>query len=109
MHGIRATAMRWISDEPQPGRIEVEFVDPDGRRWFVRDKAPIFAEPPGGFLPTSPYPMPTLIPCEIESRQLSPDGRQLVTVVLRHTDTTAGESRFEMASSDLVTVEGSTA
>jgi hypothetical protein len=85
MYGLRATALRWISDEPQPGWVEVELVDADGRRWLVHDKPPIVAEPPNGFLPTSSYPMPTLIPCHVVSRQSSPDGRYLVTVVLRDT------------------------
>jgi hypothetical protein len=104
MHGIRATALRWISDEPQPGWIEVEFIDADGRRWLVHDKPPMFVEPPGdGFLPTSSYPAPTLIPCDLVSREESPDGRELVTVILRHTDTTTGEVRFQVAASELVT------
>jgi hypothetical protein len=107
VHGIRATALRWISDEPQPGWIEVEFIDADGRRWLVHDKPPIFAEPPGGFLPTSSFPMPTLMACDVLSRQLSPEGRELVTVVLCHTEATTGESRFQVAASALVTAEGS--
>ena len=57
----------------------------------------------GGFLRISSYPMPTLIPCDVENRQLSPDGRELLTVVLRHTDATTGEVRFQMAASDLLT------
>jgi hypothetical protein len=77
MHGIRATALRWISDEPQPGLIEVEFFDAHDRRWLVHDKWPIFVELSGDFLPTSSYPMPALIPCDVLSRQLSPDGQEL--------------------------------
>lgn len=104
MHGIRATALRWISDEPQPGWIEVEFIDADGRRWPVHDKPPMFVEPPGGgFLATSSYPAPTLILCDIESRQLSHGGREVVAVVLRHTSATTGEDRFQVAASELVT------
>ncbi len=85
------------------GWIEVEFIDADGRRWLVHDKPPMFAEPPGGFLPTSSYPMPTVIPCDLERRQLSLDGRELVTIVLRHTDAITGETRFKVAASELVT------
>jgi hypothetical protein len=51
VHGILASALRWISDEPQPGWIEVEFIDADGRRWLVHDKPPMFEEPPDGFSP----------------------------------------------------------
>lgn len=104
MYGVRASILRWISDEPQPGWIEVEFIDADGRRWLVHDKPPIFELPPGGISATSSYPMPTLIPCKVESRQMSPDGRELVTVVLHHTDATTGEGRFQVAASDLLTV-----
>jgi len=101
VHGILASALRWISDEPQPGWIEVEFIDADGRRLLVHDEPPIFEEPPGGFLPSSPYPVPTLIPCDVVSRQVSPDGRELVTVVLRQTDATTGEVRFQVVASEL--------
>lgn len=104
MLGIRARVLRWISDEPQPGWIEVEFIDADGRRWLVHDKPPIFAEPPDGILQTSSFPMPTLIPCDVVSRQTSPDGRGLVTVVLRHAETTTREVRFTVAASELVTL-----
>ena len=71
----------------------------------MHDKPPIFAEPPGGFLPTLSYPVPTLIPCDVVSRQLSPDDRELVTVVLRHTNATTGESRFRVAAAELVTAQ----
>jgi hypothetical protein len=103
--GIRATALRWISDEPQPGLIEVEFFDADGRRWLVHDQPPVFAEPPGGFLPTSSYPLPTLIACNVLSRQLSAEGRELVTVVLRQTEAAKEEWRFKLAASALGTTE----
>jgi hypothetical protein len=101
--------VRWISDEPQPGWIEVEFLDAEGRRWLVHDKPPIFAEPRSGFLPTSPYLMPTLLPCDVERRELPPDGREMVTVVLHHTDAITGEVRFQVAASELVSNEASTA
>jgi hypothetical protein len=104
MLGVRATVLRWISDEPQPGWIEVEFIDAEGRQWLVHDKPPIFALPPGGISATSAYPMPTLIPCDVESRQLSPAGRELVTVVLHHTGATTGQERFQVAAADLLAV-----
>jgi hypothetical protein len=39
---VRATAVRWISDEPQPGIVEVELVLADGSVTSLVDKAPIF-------------------------------------------------------------------
>jgi hypothetical protein len=80
----------------------VEFTDAHGRRWLVHDKAPVFVEPPGGFSASSSYPMPTLIACDVESRQLSPD-RELATVVLRHTEATTGEVQFEVEPQSLAT------
>src|SRR5258707_9964638 len=109
MQGVRASALRWVSDEPQPGWVEVEFVDAEGHRWLVHDKPPMFAEPPGGFLRTSSYPIPTMIPCEIVGSQLSSSGRELVRVTLRHVESTTGESLFLVAATELVTATGSTA
>jgi hypothetical protein len=102
MPAVRATVLRWISDEPQPGWIEVEFSDGDGRRWLVHDKPPIFVEPPGRFSAATSYPVPTLIPCQVLGRELSRDGEELVTVVLRHTEATTGECRFRLAASDVI-------
>ena len=109
MLGVRARAVRWISDEPQPGWIEVEFITADGQRHLVHDKPPMFAEPFDPFLSTSFYPVPTLIPCEILSRERSPDGHELATVVFRGIDTTAGEWHFQVLASDLITDDDLTA
>jgi hypothetical protein len=43
---LRAERWRWISDEPQPGWIEVEFTDADDHQWIVADKPPIFFTEP---------------------------------------------------------------
>ena len=38
--------VRWVSDDPQPGWVEVSFEDADGRTWIVCDKPPIFSGDP---------------------------------------------------------------
>lgn len=43
---LRAERWRWLSNDPQPGWVEVEFTDADERRWIVADKPPIFFTDP---------------------------------------------------------------
>jgi hypothetical protein len=54
--------VRWLSDEPIPGVVEVEFVDADGMRHILVDKAPIFG---ADLKPDTPYPVDVLVACEI--------------------------------------------
>ena len=43
MSFIRPTDSRWISDQPQPGWVELDFVDAQGRLWTVADKSAVFS------------------------------------------------------------------
>ncbi|HEY3557315.1 MAG TPA: hypothetical protein VGL05_07625 [Kribbella sp.] len=64
MQNLRAHAVRWVSDEPMPGWVEVEFEDADGVRHVVSDKPPVF----GGHEqlgPDAEYPIEVLVACEI--------------------------------------------
>ena len=36
-------ALRWVSDEPHPGLVEVAFTDVEGRRHTFIDKPPVFS------------------------------------------------------------------
>lgn len=58
-----ATAVCWITDEPQPGLVLVEFADAYGRPHQLVGKSAYFG---GDLLPTSAYPCPTSIQCTIE-------------------------------------------
>lgn len=42
-HFIRPTRVRYVSDDPQPGIVEVDFVDAAGAQWTVVDKTAIFS------------------------------------------------------------------
>lgn len=53
---VRCEAVRWVSDEPLPGIVEVVLTDADGTRWSLVDKAPVF-DSVGVLLPTADYPM----------------------------------------------------
>jgi hypothetical protein len=61
---LRAERWRWISDEPQPGWVEVEFTDADDRSWVVADKPPIFFSEPDWHRATD-LPAFVSIDCEV--------------------------------------------
>jgi hypothetical protein len=61
---VRCEATRWVSDEPQPGWIEVQLTDADGRTWRFLDKPRVFA---GGanISNTTEFPVAVAIPARI--------------------------------------------
>lgn len=60
---LPATAVSWLTDEPQPGLVLVELADAYGRPHQLVAKSAYFG---GDLLPTSTYPCPTSIECTIE-------------------------------------------
>ncbi|WP_433590697.1 hypothetical protein [Nocardia sp. CA-145437] len=61
---LPATAAIWLTNDPQPGLVLVEFVDAHGRPHWLVDKCAIFG---ADLLPTSTYPRPTSIQCAIDA------------------------------------------
>jgi hypothetical protein len=64
---VHARAVRWVSDEPFPGLIEVELSDAAGELWTFVDKYPIF-DPDRVFGPSTDYPVPVEIACTVLER-----------------------------------------
>ncbi|QIS12221.1 hypothetical protein [Nocardia arthritidis] len=60
---LPATASVWLTDDPQPGLVLVEFTDAIGRPHQLVDKSAIFGS---DLHPTSAYPRPTAVRCTIE-------------------------------------------
>ncbi|MFG2653490.1 hypothetical protein [Streptomyces sp. NPDC048436] len=60
---LPATAVCWLTDDPQPGLVLVEFADAYDRPHQLVGKTAYFD---GDLLPTSAYPCPTSIQCTIE-------------------------------------------
>lgn len=60
---LPATAVCWLTDEPQPGLVLVEFVDAYDRPHQLVGKTAYFE---GNLLSSSVYPCPTSIQCTIE-------------------------------------------
>ncbi|MGZ0151381.1 hypothetical protein ACXJJ3_30305 [Kribbella sp. WER1] len=64
MQNLRASAVRWVSDEPFPGWVEVEFEDADGLRHVLADKPPIFGSHER-LVRDAEYPIDVLVTCEV--------------------------------------------
>ncbi|MFF2522309.1 hypothetical protein [Streptomyces liangshanensis] len=60
---LPATAICWLTDDPQPGLILVEFADIYDRPHQLVGKTAYFD---GNLQPTSTYPCPTSTQCTIE-------------------------------------------
>nr|BFE50395.1 hypothetical protein GCM10017745_38220 [Saccharothrix mutabilis subsp. capreolus] len=60
---LPATAVHWLTDDPQPGIVLVELVDAQGRPHQLVGKSAYFT---GDLFPGSTYPRPAGIPCTIE-------------------------------------------
>lgn len=60
---LPATAIIWLTDDPQPGIVLVELVDAIGRPHQLVGKSAYFG---GDLQPTSIYPCPTIVDCIVE-------------------------------------------
>jgi hypothetical protein len=75
---VACQVVRWVADEPQPGLVEAQLVDSDGRVWSFIDKEPIFRSD-GADRPMR-FPVAAAIRCRIIGRTTLADGREVVTV-----------------------------
>jgi len=92
MPSVRATAVRWVSDDPQPGWIEVHLDLADGTTAALFDKPPIF-----GIRDRFEASVPVAIDCDIAD-----DRGDTVVIALRHgISDERGNGRFEIPASAL--------
>jgi hypothetical protein len=62
MPHVECSIVRWVSDEPQPGPVEVEVVDADEVVWRFVDKSAIFSAET--LTASTLFPRPGAIRCE---------------------------------------------
>jgi hypothetical protein len=74
---LKCQAVRWVSDEPFPGWIEVNFTDADGHLWRLFDKPPIFTS--ADLTKNTPYPIDVELACTILSTSRRQD-LELITI-----------------------------
>ncbi|WP_125567382.1 hypothetical protein [Nocardioides baekrokdamisoli] len=92
MDGVKAQVVRWISDEPQPGWVEVHLIDAHGVTHSLFDKPPIF-ESVATITSDAHYPIAAVLDCDIAPGPTD----DAVTVALRHgVETSDGKHTFEV-------------
>lgn len=64
---VAAVAVRWLSDEPFPGMVEVHLTDGSGKTWTFIDKSAMF-DPDDVLRATSDYPVDLKLACTVLSR-----------------------------------------
>jgi hypothetical protein len=104
MTRVRCQAVRWVSDEPQPGWVEIHLVDADGAVWSLFDKPPVFGAD-DRLTPDATYPVEVELDCEIVSRQVDANGPDLVITSTRRpwgVETETGRDEFQVAPSQLM-------
>ena len=99
---LRAKAVRWVADGPQPGLVEVSMTDAHGTEWRFVDKPPIFATET--LTPQTPYPVDVTIACEVVGRTTDSDEQELLvvsTLMPWGLKTIEGVNEFEVSRTQL--------
>jgi hypothetical protein len=91
--------MRWVSDEPQPGVIEVTLLDADGRLWTIVDKTARFTTD-DRLTPDSMYPIDLGVECTVlEAR----DDSVLISIADPNgLETTQGTTKLRVTQQDIL-------
>jgi hypothetical protein len=102
MPSISVQIVRFV-DSDQPGWVECELIDAEGRRHIIVDKVPVLTRK--DLDAQSEYPTPGSVPCEVLRRYRDESGRQLARVsTARPADieTKEGLSEFTVPESFVV-------
>ncbi|TDD61843.1 hypothetical protein E1293_44560 [Actinomadura darangshiensis] len=97
--GVRATVVRWVGDDPQPGVVEVVLVDADGVRVTLLDKAPVF-DGTGRLAPDAAYPQDIVLDCRVCGAE--DDGGRVVVELEHGVESVDGRTSFTVAAEQVV-------
>lgn len=98
MATARAAAVRWVSDEPQPGWVEVILTDASGRKHSIFDKPPLF-DAANRVRPDSAYPIEVDLQCDVEADA----GGEVVVRLLHGLESSTGRFRFTLRAETVTT------
>ena len=79
MYGLKVQTIRFV-DSHQPGWVECDFLDVDGLRHTIVDKAPMFTCE--DLDEDSKYPTSGIVPCQILERFRNEKGQDVVRVTI---------------------------
>jgi hypothetical protein len=98
---LKVTITRYVSDD-QPGFVECEFTDANGRQWRFVEKAPVVSSEQ--LTGKTAYPRPGVIAVEVKERRTDSAGREVILVdTSRHwgVESVEGETIFEVMAQAL--------
>lgn len=105
MTSVTAQAVRWVSDEPIPGWVEVQLTDVHGVVWSLFDKPPVF-DGADLLTPDAVYPIDVQVSCEVVGREVPADGTEVLTISTRQpwgVETPGGRSEFQVDPNQVTT------
>jgi len=98
MLSIKAVALRGVSDEPQPGLVEIAIIDAFGNEPRIIDKNAVVGPADQTLMPDSTYPVEFAIEADAE---LDGEGKARVTLPW-FMETTTGETRLTLSNADVL-------
>jgi hypothetical protein len=105
MHYLAVQIVRFV-DSSQPGWVECEFVDAEGRRHVFKNKVPIFTVEDLGA--ESKYPTPGVVCCEVLERYQNEKGHETARVTTaepKGIESTEGLCEFTVPASLLTPMD----
>lgn len=99
---VKCVALRWVSDEPQPGWVEYRLTDADGTTWSFFDK-PIH----GGreaMTAFADYPLASSFSCEILRTETDAQGDPVIVISTLQPyglESSEGRSEFRVRPSQI--------
>jgi hypothetical protein len=102
VRGVAVEITKWMDDQ-QPGFVECQLTDADGRIWRFIEKVPVITAATLGR--STSYPQPGVIACEVLSDRLDAKGRKLVEVDTARpwgVESTDGRTRFTVLATSVV-------
>ena len=100
---LRACAVAWVSDEPQPGIVRVELVDGDDNVWVFVDKTVMFEKDSDIWRRDTAFPIEIEIACTVVGRLATTSGERIMVSTAKPwgIETQNGESEFAMRSDQI--------
>ena len=103
MLGVRVTILRNISDDPQPGIVECQLEDANGKRWLFIEKTAIVST--SNLNAKTFYPQPGIIACEVVRRSCESADQQVVRINTQRpwfVESIDGSTEFDVLAESLV-------
>src|SRR5215467_11348997 len=103
MLGVKVTILRYISDDPQPGIVECQLEDANGKRWLFIEKTAIVST--ASLDSRTGYPQPGIIACEVVRRTRERADREVVRINTErpwHVESIDGSTEFDVLAESLV-------